>query len=47
MDNNEAALAAMARRFVASPDVEFIGYDPLAKRDDAACDPQPEGSDQG
>ena len=28
IDNNEAALATMARRFAALPDVEFVGFDP-------------------
>ncbi len=28
VDNNEAALIAMARRFAALPDVEFAGFDP-------------------
>ena len=28
VDNNEAALTTMARRFAALPDVEFVGFDP-------------------
>jgi site-specific DNA-methyltransferase (adenine-specific) len=32
VDNNEAALIAMARRFAALPDVEFVGFDPAPHR---------------
>jgi site-specific DNA-methyltransferase (adenine-specific) len=28
VDNNEAALTTMARRFAATPEVEFVGFDP-------------------
>ena len=30
VDNNEAALVAMARRFATLPDVEYVGFDPAA-----------------
>ncbi len=32
VDNNEAALIAMAQRFAAQPDVEFSGFDPAPYR---------------
>jgi site-specific DNA-methyltransferase (adenine-specific) len=32
VDNNEAALNAMARRFAALPEVEFVGFDPAPHR---------------
>jgi site-specific DNA-methyltransferase (adenine-specific) len=28
IDNNEAALRTMARRFAALPEIEFVGFDP-------------------
>jgi site-specific DNA-methyltransferase (adenine-specific) len=46
VDNNEAALAAIARRFAAVPGVEYVGYDPQATRDGASCDRAPEESDR-
>jgi site-specific DNA-methyltransferase (adenine-specific) len=47
VDNNEAALAAMARRFAALPEVEFVGYDPQANRGEDSANGQTEGSSQG
>jgi site-specific DNA-methyltransferase (adenine-specific) len=32
VDNNEAALTTMARRFAATPEVEFVGFDPAPYR---------------
>lgn len=38
VDNNEGAVATMARRFAGLPDVEFVGFTPAARGDHAEQD---------